>query len=143
MAKHILSPKHDQVLVAAVDLSAASASVFDAAVEIAHASPHATIHLVHVTGGKRSAAGDPAAALTRFAERLPDAGANIELHAIDAAHPADAIVKFAAQVSADMILIGTHGRTGLARMFVGSVAEKVARTAGCAVLIVRPKALPR
>lgn len=38
----------------------------------------------------------------------------------------------------DLCVIGTHGRTGLARIFLGSVAEKVIRHAPCSVLVVRP-----
>ena len=50
---------------------------------------------------------------------------------------AQSIVDTAKTVKADMIIMATHGRTGLAHMFVGSVAEKVVRTAACAVLTVR------
>jgi nucleotide-binding universal stress UspA family protein len=42
----------------------------------------------------------------------------------------------AAEVKADLIVIGTHGRTGLAHALLGSVAEKVVRTAHCPVLTV-------
>jgi universal stress protein A len=51
--------------------------------------------------------------------------------------PADAIVDLAAEVDADMIVMGTHGRTGLGRLLMGSVAELVVRRAGCPVLTVR------
>jgi nucleotide-binding universal stress UspA family protein len=44
---------------------------------------------------------------------------------------------------ADLIVIGTHGRRGLARALLGSVAEKVVRTAGCPVLTVHAPAAPR
>ena len=37
----------------------------------------------------------------------------------------------------DLIVMGTHGRTGLAHMFLGSVAEKVIRHATCPVLVTR------
>jgi nucleotide-binding universal stress UspA family protein len=39
----------------------------------------------------------------------------------------------------DLIVIGTHGRTGLAHMLIGSVAEKVVRKAPCPVLSVKSK----
>lgn len=48
------------------------------------------------------------------------------------------IVKFAREGSYDLIVIGTHGRTGLRHALLGSVAEKVVRKASCAVLTVRP-----
>ncbi|MFW5972706.1 MAG: universal stress protein [Bacteroidota bacterium] len=50
---------------------------------------------------------------------------------------APAIVDFARQSSADLIVIGTHGRRGVSRVFLGSVAEEVVRTAPCPVLSVR------
>ena len=53
---------------------------------------------------------------------------------------AGAIVHQANHVQADMIVIGTHGRSGLPHMLLGSVAEKVARTASCPVLTIRPEA---
>jgi hypothetical protein len=52
------------------------------------------------------------------------------------------IVQVASDVSADLIVVGTHGRTGIERLIVGSVAERVLRFAPCPVLAVRPKALP-
>jgi nucleotide-binding universal stress UspA family protein len=53
---------------------------------------------------------------------------------------ATAIVHRAKRIQADMIVIGTHGRSGLAHMLLGSVAEKVVRTASCPVLSIRPEA---
>ena len=47
------------------------------------------------------------------------------------------IVEYAQAVHADLIVMGTHGRTGLAHIFMGSVAERVVRTAPCPVLTVR------
>jgi len=52
---------------------------------------------------------------------------------------ADAIVRTARSARADVIVMGTHGRTGLARLFMGSVAERVIGTAPCPVLTVRGK----
>jgi nucleotide-binding universal stress UspA family protein len=51
--------------------------------------------------------------------------------------PFQEIVNTATQQHADLIIMGTHGRTGLAHIFLGSVAEKVVRLASCPVLIVR------
>jgi len=47
------------------------------------------------------------------------------------------IVRYAKETNIDLIVIGTHGRTGLAHVFMGSVAEKVVRKAPCPVLSVR------
>ncbi|HET9297633.1 MAG TPA: universal stress protein, partial [Candidatus Binatia bacterium] len=50
-----------------------------------------------------------------------------------------AIVRQSQDLKADVIVMGTHGRTGLPYMLLGSVAEKVARTAPCPVLTIRPE----
>lgn len=52
-------------------------------------------------------------------------------------HPATEIVRLAQEEGADLIVMGTHGRGGLARVLVGSVAEAVLRHAPCPVLTVR------
>jgi nucleotide-binding universal stress UspA family protein len=54
--------------------------------------------------------------------------------------PAAEIVAAASDLHADLVCIGTHGRGGLARVILGSVAELVVRQAPCPVLTVRPKA---
>ena len=53
---------------------------------------------------------------------------------------ATAIVHQAKHMQTDMIVIGTHGRSGLPHALLGSVAEKVVRTASCPVLTIRPEA---
>lgn len=53
------------------------------------------------------------------------------------AWPGQAILGYARDVKIDLVIVGTHGRTGVARFFMGSVAQQVARTAGCPVLTVR------
>jgi nucleotide-binding universal stress UspA family protein len=77
-------------------------------------------------------------------ERLEELAASVEnvscdyrwVHC-DGPHEADAIVKAAAEESADLIVVGTHGRRGLSHLLAGSVAEKVIREAECPVLTVR------
>lgn len=51
----------------------------------------------------------------------------------------DEILKYANDTNIDLIVVGTHGHTGLSRMLIGSVAEKIVRTATCPVLTVHPK----
>ena len=48
------------------------------------------------------------------------------------------IVKYAEEMSIDLIVVGTHGRGGLMHMLLGSVVEKVVRKSPCPVLTVRP-----
>jgi nucleotide-binding universal stress UspA family protein len=59
---------------------------------------------------------------------------------VDPGRPAAAIVDRAASMSADLIVIGTHGTGGFEHLVLGSVAEKVLRKAGCPVLTVPPHA---
>ena len=51
--------------------------------------------------------------------------------------PAEEIVRYARDAGVDLIVLGTHGRTGLAHVLLGSVAEKIVRKAPCPVLTVR------
>jgi universal stress protein A len=53
--------------------------------------------------------------------------------------PAQQIVRAARSKRADLLVVGTHGRTGLSKLFVGSVAARVVATASCPVATVRGK----
>jgi universal stress protein A len=52
--------------------------------------------------------------------------------------PARAIIDYAKEAHADIVVVGTHGRGPLSQLFMGSVAEHVVRHAPCPVLVVRP-----
>lgn len=57
--------------------------------------------------------------------------------------PADEIVRYADDAMFDLVVMGTHGRSGMERLLMGSVAEKVMRDARCSVLVVKlPKGVP-
>jgi universal stress protein A len=58
-------------------------------------------------------------------------------HRLEYGDPASVILKTAQEVGTDLIVMGTHGRTGLRRLLMGSVAEQVVRKASCPVLTVR------
>lgn len=53
--------------------------------------------------------------------------------------PARAICTFADQLPADLLVIGSHGHTGLMHMLLGATAEHVVRQAGCPVLVTKPE----
>ena len=55
---------------------------------------------------------------------------------------ASSIVKFATEQHMDLIVMGTHGRSGMSHLLLGSVAEHVVRTAPCPVLTVRREPMP-
>jgi universal stress protein A len=105
-----------------------------------------TLHLLHVRENVflRATAGDPrdleAAAQLHVSQRLTDEdrrtlGAHAVVETSD--DPAEAIVRYAHRMGITLIVMGTHGRTGFEHMLVGSVAERVVRTAPCPVLTVR------
>ena len=62
--------------------------------------------------------------------------------AVRAGSPASEIVAFAKEWNADLVIMGSHGRTGLARLLLGSVARNVLHHASCSVLVVRRHADP-
>lgn len=106
----------------------------------------ATLHVLHVSENffLHPVAGDPhalrEAALQHVADRLTDldrsalrARAVVEI----ADAPAEAIVAYAKTHAIDLIVMGTHGRSAVSQVLVGSVAERVVRTAHCPVLTVR------
>ena len=104
----------------------------------------ATIHLLHVVDNLflRAVLGDPhdyeAAALRRLQERTParaDIPSILAVERSDA--PADEITSYARTHAIDLIAMGTHGRGRMAHLLLGSVAERVARTAPCPVLTMR------
>ena len=68
--------------------------------------------------------------------RPTDANVQVE-HYLEDGDPAEMIVQLAWDEGCDLIVMGTHGRTGLGRLLMGSVAEQVMRRAACPVLTVR------
>jgi nucleotide-binding universal stress UspA family protein len=61
------------------------------------------------------------------------------VHAVVAGSPKVEIVRYARAHAIDLIVLATHGRSGLTHVIIGSVAESVVRTAPCPVLTVRPE----
>ena len=68
--------------------------------------------------------------------RLRDAGLQGETVIVHGV-PFQAIIDTATEKDVDLIIMGTHGRTGLTHVLMGSVAENVVRLAPCPVLVVR------
>lgn len=114
----------------ATDFSEAS----HAAAPVAHAHAArwgATVHLLFV-----GPEGDttPHPELDGLAKEV---GAHVPVKVIcDQGNPADLILAYAEKNDIDLIVLGTHGRTGVSRALMGSVAERVTRTAPCPVLTV-------
>ena len=68
-------------------------------------------------------------------EKLPDL--NVE-PVLRSGHPVEEIIEAQKQVGAGIIVLAKHNRSGLTRLFIGSVAERVVRDAVCSVLTVHP-----
>lgn len=75
---------------------------------------------------------------TAASQAMAAAGAEGEVRVVDGA-AAPGILSVAKELDAELIVVGTHGRTGLARIALGSVAEEVLRNAETSVLTVRSK----
>jgi nucleotide-binding universal stress UspA family protein len=106
----------------------------------------ATLHVLHVAENffLRPTITDPYALKAAVGRRLDDRltvedrrdlRARATLETSD--HPADVVVEYAKEHHIDLIVMGTHGREGLSHFLVGSVAERVVRTASCPVLTVK------
>jgi nucleotide-binding universal stress UspA family protein len=92
------------------------------------ASEALTRHLEQKVGEVRKRLGD--AASGRFPRVVPHLRFDLASREI---------AQLAADLEADLVVVGTHGRRGMARALLGSVAEAVVRLATCPVLVTRPK----
>lgn len=137
----------------ATDFSDASDTALDYGRHFARAFG-ATLHVVHVVENvmARFAADAYPVVLPDLQKEIEEAGQKrlrasltdedfTQLHAVAAvrtsAAPASAIVEYAKDSAADLVIMGTHGRGGVAHLLMGSVAERVVRLAPCPVLTVR------
>lgn len=106
--------------------------------EVAGLSDEQRRTLEEASGASQKEAGELVAA---DAERLRDAGF-IASTALHTGHPAEEIIRAAAEMGADLIAVGSHGMSGVKRFLLGSVSDHVFRYAPCSVLIVKqPTAL--
>ena len=135
-----------QTVVAPVDFSEDSFKAVDTALELVDGPAH--VHVVHVlpllavtepgviwdTVDDHSRRQHAADALRQRFSQPPHSGLRIEVLFGD---PGSEIVDYANRMQADLILLPSHGRTGLKRLLLGSVAERVVRMAHCPVLVLR------
>jgi universal stress protein A len=140
--KHILVP---------VDFSPTSAAALDCAREIAR-SAGGTITLFHVVDEVAARVDVPYAQLDEIqlsieenawreldglAQSLGTKAPRVTTAVRISTSPATAIVDYARAENIDIIVMGTHGRGPVVRLFLGAVADRVIRTAPCPVLTVR------
>jgi len=150
-------------IVVGIDYSPTSDLALERAFELAAARPRADVHVVNVVRlyGMQAVVDGPAEPTGFASVSMADATALVQRYVEDRrqafrgsldsvrvrAHlrleaPAQEIAQIAADLEADLVVVGTHGRRGIARLLLGSVAEAVVRLAPCPVFVVRPKALP-
>ena len=157
------------VIVVGVDYSPASDLAMQRAFEIAASKPQSEVHVVNVVQlyGTQALVDFPAEPTGFASVPTTEATAQVERYATQRWHaffgerddsaaarfsrviphlrleaPAHEIAQLAADLEADLVVVGTHGRRGLSRILLGSVAEAVVRLAPCPVFVVRPKAVP-
>ncbi|HEX7573417.1 MAG TPA: universal stress protein [Bacteroidota bacterium] len=96
------------------------------------------IFLIHVAEHAHHKSEDQAvAALTEFVARNVDPDLKL-MQIVRSGHPAAEIRKFSQEENVDLIVMATHGRTGVKHVLMGSVAEKVVRISAVPVLTVKP-----
>ena len=153
-------------MVVGVDFSDESAFALDCALRLAAPHERAVIHAIHVTA-RHDSWGAPTQFAPNIAghrhelsmwEMHSELLRSVERHCrarekaiaqLRAANqlrtvlrwgkPAAEIVRFAEQRDAALVVVGTHGRQGMARLLVGSVAEEVVRSAPCPVFVARQR----
>lgn len=143
-------------MVVGYDFSENSQIALERAIALAEAEPAHFLHILTVlddkTGlgvtGKKGKLdyNDTALAqetLTKdITTRLDAAQPTSEIHFFVHARlgdPANEVLRLAQEVGAHLIIAGSHGRTGIKRMLMGSVSEKIVREAKCPVLVVRER----
>ncbi|MDB4946941.1 MAG: Universal stress protein UspA [Labilithrix sp.] len=142
------------VYVVAVDETPSAEHVLDLACDLgAKLGGSAELHIVHVVLDPPADAAMQMIAIPAPQDYFTTGRALLERLAARAAtrfpgrvsghlaksRPWQEIVQIASDLEADLVIVGTAGRTGLSRLALGSVAEQVVRHAGCPVLVVRPK----
>jgi nucleotide-binding universal stress UspA family protein len=130
------------------DFSATSDAALEVATSLAR-ERGATLLIVHVEEPPLVYGGvefdfrpeEPREGILRALKEIVPSDINVPFeHHLIAGLPGPAIVEFAQQEQVGLIVLATHGRTGLARVLMGSVAEEVVRKARCPVLTVKPAA---
>jgi nucleotide-binding universal stress UspA family protein len=151
-----------QIVVVGVDYSDTGELALVQALEITSTAPRAELHAVHVVSSFPSLLGlehEPTPVVTTPRETRAELERHVDRCLADFASrhepwsplperivthirfdsPAEEIARIARDLEAHLVIVGTHGRRGLSRMLLGSVAEGVVRMSPCPVLVVRPR----
>lgn len=149
-------PRYQRILVP-VDFSDHSKIALEHASELSRALG-AELHLLHVNEPWPPAASVTSEAYPMFHEfvleqndRAANALADLAVPGVEpkkiqratrAGHVEHEILKYIDDSAIDLVVIGTHGRTGISHWIMGSVAERVVRFAACPVLVARSRVAP-
>jgi universal stress protein A len=144
-------------IVAALDFGESSAEVLRQSLQMAAARRGSELHVVHVLddgGGSGPLRASRIERQNLVLERLPQRmrdhvessarevpglqDVRLGVH-VRIGKPPESIVQMAVDARADVIVTGTHGREGMQRMMLGSVAESLVRHAPCPVVVARPR----
>ncbi len=141
---------HPVQVVVAFDFSPCSEQALARAVELAARAPQHVLHIVaalepdipfkHVTyeTAEQLETSITERVTNAFAGRESTSDVQFFVHA-RIGKPGKEILALASEVGADLILIGSHGKTGVERLLLGSVSERIVREAKCPVLVAREK----
>lgn len=135
-----------QTVIVPIDFSATSLAAIDVGLQVVDDPSH--LHVVHVLidtapleAGEVWGVVDSEARIEHAEKILRQQLDNPKYAGVRSAvlmgDPAHGIANFAQDKHADLIVIPSHGRTGLTRLLIGSVAERVVRLAHCPVLVLR------
>jgi nucleotide-binding universal stress UspA family protein len=139
------------VILAALALDETGEFALREAARIAEQRPDSELHLVHVILEDAPAAS--AKDLASLEQRLANAPAQIQKFVeqiwadvprkvvahLRAGAPSRSILQTAVDINADIVVVGTHRRTGIKKLMLGSIADQVLQHAHCPVLIALPK----
>jgi nucleotide-binding universal stress UspA family protein len=147
----VTEPKRLRTILVPIDFSDCSRRALDLARSLAKQAKPAHLILIHASFVPEELAtlagrADPTVSdlvshqatqdLEQILVELQDAGISAEFSS-HSGTPDRVIADVATDKNVDLIVLGTHGRTGLAHVLLGSVAERVVRTAPCPVVTVR------
>ncbi len=154
-----IEPRPEPVhVVVAYDFSPSAEEAVARGIEIACRAPQHVLHVVVAIDGRNGFAIAPtehvdyayaeyiqqlvtSRLVEGFAGRTAASEVQFYVHA-RIGKAADQILHLAQEIGADMILVGSHGKTGVERLVLGSVSERVVREAHCAVIVARAKTYP-
>lgn len=128
-----------RIIVAAVAFDETGESALMEAGRLAAAEPECKLHAVHVLAGGQELSKGALDELRRRVELMWSSyRCDVTVH-VRAGRPDQEILRTAADLDADLIVVGTHKRAGLQKLVLGSVAQRLLQEAPCPVLVSVPK----